>query len=132
MQKCVLTKILKITHPPLRQALTDPSYAQQLLVLTYPLVGNYGVPSAAEEQELTEKEAANDPVACPGLPRNRCFESHRVWPAALIVGRCCPDGEHSHWEAVRDFQFFKKLGKYRYFVCKLYANFNFKKVMAHR
>lgn len=26
------------------EALTDPSYAAQILVLTYPLVGNYGVP----------------------------------------------------------------------------------------
>ena len=27
------------------ESLTDPSYAGQLMVLTYPLVGNYGVPS---------------------------------------------------------------------------------------
>lgn len=26
------------------ESLTDPSYYRQLLVLTYPLVGNYGVP----------------------------------------------------------------------------------------
>lgn len=26
------------------ESLTDPSYAGQLLALTYPLVGNYGVP----------------------------------------------------------------------------------------
>jgi len=26
------------------ESLTDPSYKGQLLVLTYPLVGNYGVP----------------------------------------------------------------------------------------
>ena len=26
------------------ESLTDPSYAGQLMVLTYPLVGNYGVP----------------------------------------------------------------------------------------
>lgn len=26
------------------EALTDPSYCGQVLVLTYPLVGNYGVP----------------------------------------------------------------------------------------
>lgn len=28
------------------QAFTDPSFAGQILVLTYPLIGNYGVPSA--------------------------------------------------------------------------------------
>jgi carbamoylphosphate synthase small subunit len=27
------------------ESLTDPSYKGQILVLTYPLVGNYGVPS---------------------------------------------------------------------------------------
>ena len=27
------------------ESLTDPSYKHQILVLTYPLIGNYGVPS---------------------------------------------------------------------------------------
>ena len=26
------------------ESLTDPSYAGQMLVMTYPLIGNYGVP----------------------------------------------------------------------------------------
>lgn len=30
------------------EALTDPSYRGQLLTLTYPLVGNYGVPKDEE------------------------------------------------------------------------------------
>lgn len=30
------------------EALTDPSYCCQLLTLTYPLVGNYGVPKDEE------------------------------------------------------------------------------------
>ena len=29
------------------ETLTDPSYAGQILVLTYPLIGNYGVPEPA-------------------------------------------------------------------------------------
>src|SRR5580658_8246082 len=29
------------------EALTDPSYAGQILVFTYPLIGNYGVPERA-------------------------------------------------------------------------------------
>lgn len=28
------------------ESLTDPSYCSQLLVLTYPIIGNYGVPEA--------------------------------------------------------------------------------------
>ncbi|KHJ88360.1 carbamoyl-phosphate synthase, small subunit [Oesophagostomum dentatum] len=67
------------------ESLTDPSYAEQLLMLTYPLIGNYGVPS----HEHIDKN---------GLPSH--FESDRIWPAALIVDRICPENEHSHWEAM--------------------------------
>jgi carbamoylphosphate synthase small subunit len=34
------------------EALTDPSYRGQILVLTYPLVGNYGVPSDKDLDDL--------------------------------------------------------------------------------
>ncbi|CAK5089125.1 unnamed protein product [Meloidogyne enterolobii] len=69
------------------EALTDPSYAQQLLVLTYPLIGNYGVP----------KFGKSDPK-WPELLTGG-FESDRIWPAALIVDRICEEGEYSHYEA---------------------------------
>ena len=32
-----------------QEMLTDPSYAGQLLTLTYPMIGNYGVDAAVEE-----------------------------------------------------------------------------------
>ena len=34
------------------EALTDPSYSGQIIVLTYPLVGNYGVPPAFESGKI--------------------------------------------------------------------------------
>lgn len=34
------------------EALTDPSYRGQILTLTYPIVGNYGVPNTQEVDEL--------------------------------------------------------------------------------
>lgn len=34
------------------EALTDPSYRGQILTLTYPIVGNYGVPNTQELDEL--------------------------------------------------------------------------------
>ena len=34
------------------EALTDPSYSGQIMVLTYPLVGNYGVPPAFESDRI--------------------------------------------------------------------------------
>jgi len=70
------------------ESLTDPSYANQFLTLTYPLIGNYGVGDDKQLDESTQLPVAG-------------FESYRVWPSALIVDRICPEGEHSHWQAVQ-------------------------------
>ena len=37
-----------------QEAITDPSYAGQILVFTYPLIGNYGVSSEAMESERVQ------------------------------------------------------------------------------
>lgn len=63
------------------ESLTDPSYAGQMLTMTYPLIGNYGVP--------TTEASAN------GLPR--LMESGRIHAAALIVADYSED--YSHWNA---------------------------------
>ena len=34
-----------------QESVTDPSYAGQIIVFTYPLIGNYGVSGAAMESE---------------------------------------------------------------------------------
>ena len=40
------------------ESLTDPSYEGQILVLTYPLVGNYGVPARpASDDEVPKLKA---------------------------------------------------------------------------
>lgn len=52
------------------EALTDPSYRGQILVLTFPLIGNYGVPSENILDEL-------------GLPKY--FEGETIHIAALVV-----------------------------------------------
>ncbi|KAI1729714.1 carbamoyl-phosphate synthase L chain, ATP binding domain-containing protein [Ditylenchus destructor] len=74
------------------ESLTDPSYAKQLLTLTYPLIGNYGV--ADDSCSSTDVNMINK------LSENG-FESHKIWPSALIVGTICPNTEHSHWQAVQ-------------------------------
>ncbi|KAJ1629546.1 carbamoyl-phosphate synthase arginine-specific small chain, partial [Pavlovales sp. CCMP2436] len=66
------------------ETLTDPSYARQMIVMTYPIIGNYGVPSADELDSL-------------GLPAN--FESSKIHAAALIVGDY--SHHHSHWTSRR-------------------------------
>ncbi len=63
------------------ESLTDPSYAGQILTFTYPLIGNYGVP--------TVDKADN------GLPL--LMESERIHVAAIIVADYSP--MYSHWNA---------------------------------
>jgi carbamoyl-phosphate synthase small subunit len=64
------------------ESLTDPSYSGQILVITYPLVGNYGVPRAEAE--------GNIPLF---------FESDRIHIKALIVSDY--SFEYSHWNAAQ-------------------------------
>jgi len=64
------------------EALTDPSYKGQILNLTYPLVGNYGVPP-------------NDLSF--GLPLY--FESERIQTSGLIIHELCT--EPYHWASTR-------------------------------
>ncbi|KAH9248346.1 carbamoyl-phosphate synthase, large subunit [Batrachochytrium salamandrivorans] len=64
------------------EALTDPSYRGQILVLTFPLVGNYGVPGWDLDEDV-------------GLPKN--FESKEIHIRGLIVSGYTE--EHSHWNA---------------------------------
>ena len=67
------------------ETLTDPSYAGQILVTTYPLIGNYGVPSPR----------AGESLAGP-------YESGRIQVQGLIVQHYV-DG-HSHHAASRSLQ----------------------------
>ena len=63
------------------ESLTDPSYAGQLMTLTYPLVGNYGVPAFTMEPD--------------GLAT--FMESDRIYASAVIVGDYSE--AYSHWNA---------------------------------
>ncbi|KAG5636336.1 hypothetical protein H0H81_008387 [Sphagnurus paluster] len=63
------------------ESLTDPSYEGQILVLTYPLIGNYGVP------ERLSSDGHLDILATQ-------FESSRIHIAALVVGYYSEDFSH--------------------------------------
>lgn len=51
-QYCSNTFVLLFRCCRYPEALTDPSYRGQILTLTYPIVGNYGVPNTQELDEL--------------------------------------------------------------------------------
>ncbi len=61
------------------ESLTDPSYAGQILVTTYPLIGNYGVPETG------------------GEPLPKLMESERIHVKGLVVADYSE--KYSHWNA---------------------------------
>jgi carbamoyl-phosphate synthase / aspartate carbamoyltransferase len=67
------------------ESITDPSYRGQILVVTYPLVGNYGVPSREEHDEVLKT-----------LPAY--FESSQIHVAGLVIASYSGE-EYSHYLA---------------------------------
>lgn len=62
------------------ESITDPSYMGQILVLTYPLIGNYGVPEKVRENNLL-----------------KYFESEKIYVQGLIISDY--SFNYSHWNA---------------------------------
>lgn len=62
------------------ESLTDPSYKGQILIVTYPLVGNYGVPELIYKDDLAEY-----------------FESGQIQVSGLVISDY--SFEYSHWSA---------------------------------
>ena len=62
------------------ESLTDPSYKGQILVPTYPMIGNYGVPKDAYQEGLSQ-----------------FFESDKIHCTALIISDY--SSEYSHWNS---------------------------------
>ncbi|WP_233145464.1 glutamine-hydrolyzing carbamoyl-phosphate synthase small subunit [Labilibacter marinus] len=63
------------------ESLTDPSYKGQILVSTYPLIGNYGVPKNGKDEH--------------GIPL--FYESDQIHISGLIISDY--SFEYSHWNA---------------------------------
>jgi carbamoyl-phosphate synthase large subunit len=63
------------------ESLTDPSYAGQILVSTFPLIGNYGVPPHNRERDGLEEH----------------FEGSHIFARGLVVADY--SREYSHWDA---------------------------------
>jgi carbamoyl-phosphate synthase small subunit len=66
------------------ESLTDPSYRGQILTLTYPLIGNYGVPGNEKEDGLL-----------------KYFESDNIQVQGLIISDLSKS--YSHWNAKKSF-----------------------------
>jgi carbamoyl-phosphate synthase small subunit len=66
------------------EAITDPSYRGQILCMTYPLIGNYGVPSYEIKDEF-------------GLPKY--FESDKIQIKGLLIHDLSLVA--SHWSCIK-------------------------------
>jgi carbamoyl-phosphate synthase small subunit len=64
------------------ESLTDPSYIGQILVSTYPMIGNYGVPTDLQDSGI-----------------HAHYESHKVHISGLIISDY--SSEYSHWNAMK-------------------------------
>ena len=64
------------------EALTDPSYRGQILVLTYPLIGNYGIPGDERESGI-----------------KNYFESDKIQVSGLVISSLSVD--HCHWSSIK-------------------------------
>lgn len=64
------------------ESLTDPSYSGQILCVTYPLIGNYGVP----EEVIKDNISMN-------------FESEKIHVRGLVISDYSCN--YSHWSAVK-------------------------------
>lgn len=62
------------------ESLTDPSYKGQILILTFPLIGNYGIPNSLIEDNML-----------------KYFESDKIHVAGLVVSNYY--NEYNHWNA---------------------------------
>ncbi|MCG8335712.1 MAG: glutamine-hydrolyzing carbamoyl-phosphate synthase small subunit [Proteobacteria bacterium] len=67
------------------ETLTDPSYKGQILVFTYPLVGNYGVPDDSRIDNLLNY-----------------FESEKIHVQGVVITSLTRD--YSHWNAIRSLE----------------------------
>ncbi|TKG89077.1 carbamoyl-phosphate synthase (glutamine-hydrolyzing) small subunit [Puteibacter caeruleilacunae] len=64
------------------ESLTDPSYTGQILVSTYPMIGNYGVPKDLKDE---------------GIFQN--YESSKIHISGLVISDYSV--EYSHWNAMK-------------------------------
>ncbi len=93
------------------ESMTDPSYRGQILTFTYPLIGNYGVPSSEKDQwparrlvprspEAKGGSSSGDEIVGGGFSKN--FESEAIHVRGIVVAQVSDD--FSHHTAVSSLQ----------------------------
>ena len=63
------------------ESLTDPSYKNQILILTYPLVGNYGMPYPNKDQNALDSAYESDNIQLKGIVVREYVDHYSHWNA---------------------------------------------------
>jgi len=68
------------------ESFTDPSYRGQIMVLTSPLIGNYGVPKKEHDEDGIETHFESSQIHIKGLIVNEYSENYSHWNAEKSLG----------------------------------------------
>jgi len=75
------------------EALTDPSYTGQILGITYPLIGNYGVPSFKKDEFGLAANFESNSMKISGLIVSEYSENYNHWNAKKSLGQWLKDSK---------------------------------------
>lgn len=68
------------------ETMTDPSYRGQILVCTYPLIGNYGIPDNKRDDDGFLLNFEADEIHCRGLIVSNYSDEYSHWSAIKSLG----------------------------------------------
>jgi len=68
------------------ESFSDPSYTGQIMVLTYPLIGNYGVGGACKDDDGISKRFESSKIHIKGLIVSEYSEDYNHWDAKKSLG----------------------------------------------
>lgn len=73
------------------ESFTDPSYTGQIITLTYPLIGNYGVGADGKDKNGIEKRFEGNKISIKGLIVSEYSENFSHWDATRSLSKWLKD-----------------------------------------
>jgi carbamoyl-phosphate synthase small subunit len=103
------------------ETLTDPSYKGQILVLTYPLIGNYGIPKPKKRNGI-DYSFESDKIQISGLIVSEAVDLHNHWNSEKSLDRWLHEHEVPGFMGVDTRALTKKLRKNGTMLGKFFSN----------
>ncbi len=103
------------------ESLTDPSYRGQIIVLTYPLIGNYGVPPDESEYGI-KKYFESEKMQITGLIISSLSKEHNHWNSSISLDKWLSDNKIPAIEGIDTRDLTKKLREHGVMLGKIVIN----------